>query len=76
MDSRRVRRTLDILAYASLILDICIAVITTFSVMGNHTPQQFLVPVNYLLTLVVILSIALFLVLVLLKITEQRVPIG
>ena len=76
MDSRRVRRTLDILAYASLILDICIAVITTFSILGNHTPQQFLVPVNYLLTLVVILSVALFLVLVLLKVTEQRAPIG
>jgi len=76
MDSRRVRRTLDILAYASLILDICIAVITTFSILGNHTPQQFLVPVNYLLTLVVILSVALFLILVLLKLTEQRAPIG
>jgi len=76
MHTRRVRRTLDTLAYASLILDSCVAVITTFSVMGNHSPQQFLVPVNYLLTIVVILSVALFIVLVLLKLVEQRAPIG
>jgi len=76
MASRHVRRTLDILAYVSLVLDICIAVITTFSVLGNSKPQQFLIPVNYLLTLVVVLSVALFAVLVALKLVERRATIA
>jgi len=72
MDSKRVKRTLDRLAYASLVLDICIAAITSLSLLGVNEGQHFLVPVNYLLTLVVVLSVLLFAVLFLLKAKEQQ----
>jgi hypothetical protein len=68
----RVRKTLDRLAYASLILDICIAIITSLSLAGVDAPKGFLWPVNYLLTIVVILSIVMFIVLLLLRATEKR----
>jgi ABC-type transport system involved in multi-copper enzyme maturation permease subunit len=72
MSSSRVRRTLDRLAYASLVLDICIAIITTLSLLGISEGQHLLVPINYLLTLVVVLSVVMFAVLVLLKAKEGQ----
>ena len=62
------RRTLDYLAYGSLVLDVCIAIITALSLFGigsNH--EFFLTPITYLLTAVVILSISAFVVLLVLK---------
>ena len=56
MSSARVRKTLDRLAYASLVLDVCIAVITSFSLLGATGTERLLVPINYLLTIVVVLS--------------------
>ena len=73
MNSTKVRKTLDRLAYASLILDICIAIITSLSLVGLNAPKEFLWPVNYLLTIVVILSIVTFVVLLLLRATERKV---
>lgn len=72
MRTGRVRKTLDRLAYASLILDICIAIITllTFFDLGNTQP--LLIPINYLLTVVVILSVIMFAVLLLLRAKERQ----
>jgi len=66
-----IRKTLDRLAYASLVLDVCIAVITSLSYfdLGNH--QSLLGPINYLLTAVVGLTIVLA-VLLLLTIAKER----
>jgi len=72
MNSARIRKTLDRLAYASLILDICIAIITSLSVLGVGSPQHLLVPVNYLLTIVVALSVVMFVVLILLRSKERQ----
>jgi hypothetical protein len=66
-----IRRTLDRLAYASLLLDICIAVITLLTILDVQQSQRFLVPINYLLTTVVILSVVLFLVLLAYKSKEK-----
>ncbi len=56
----KVRKLLDFLAYASLVLDVGIAVVTLAGVLGLGNLQLFLFPINYLLTVVVILSIILF----------------
>jgi ABC-type transport system involved in multi-copper enzyme maturation permease subunit len=74
MSSSRVRKTLDRLAYASLVLDVCIAVITTLSLLGASETQYLLVPINYLLTIVVVLSVIMFVVLLLLKSQERKMP--
>jgi ABC-type transport system involved in multi-copper enzyme maturation permease subunit len=76
LSSSKVRKTLDRLAYASLVLDICIAVITTFSLLGRTETQYLLVPINYLLTLVVVLSVIMFVVLLLLKSKEKQASGG
>lgn len=72
MNSRNVRRTLDRLAYVSLVLDICIAVVTTLGLLNEGSNQRFLVPINYLLTVVVILSVILFIVLLLFRSKENK----
>jgi len=74
MSSARIRKTLDRLAYASLVLDIFIAVITTLTLLGSNGTQHLLVPVSYLLTIVVILSVIMFVVLLLLKLKEGQLP--
>jgi hypothetical protein len=59
---------LDYLAYASLFFDICIAVITSMSIIGFGADRMlFLIPINYFLTGVVILSIVSFVTLLILK---------
>jgi hypothetical protein len=70
--SESARRALDRLAYISLFLDICIAIITSLGLIGVNVGQQVLVPVNYLLTVVVALSILMFIVLLLLKSKERQ----
>jgi hypothetical protein len=76
VSSAGVRKTLDRLAYASLVLDICIAAITTLSFFDVGNPQVLLVPVNYLLTAVVALSIVMFVVLFLLRSKERQATKG
>ena len=73
LDSCRLRSTLDRLAYASLVLDICIAIITALSILGVNEGQHFLLPVNYLPTIVVALSLILLAVLFLFKAKEKLV---
>ena len=73
MRSARIKKTLDRLAYASLVLDICIAIITAVSVLGiSNSPQRFLFPINYLLTIVVALSLVMFVILLLLRAKERQ----
>jgi hypothetical protein len=72
MRSAQVRKTLDRLAYASLVLDICIAIITTLTVLNIGSPQPLLFPINYLLTIVVVLSVIMFAVLLLFRAKERQ----
>lgn len=72
MNSERVRRTLDRLAYASLFLDVCIACITSLTVLDEQVFKRFLLPASYVLSVVVFLSVALFFVLLVLKSKERR----
>ena len=72
MNSERVRRTLDRLAYASLVLDTCIAVITSLTVLDAQLFKRLLLPASYVLSVVVFLSVALFLVLLVLRSKERR----
>lgn len=64
---KRVRKTINIAAYCSLILDIGIAIVTTLSILNIGRPEPFLIPLNYMLTIVVALSIGLFITLVFLR---------
>lgn len=59
----KIRKTLDMVAYTSLILDICIAMITFLSILKISYPGPVLVTINYMLTVIVILSIGLFITL-------------
>jgi len=43
---RRIRKTLDRLAYASLGLDVCIAIITTMSLFGSSKTRTPLIQIN------------------------------
>lgn len=73
MNSARIKKTLDRLAYASLVLDICIALVTTFTILDHGSnPQPLLFPIDYLLTIVVALSIIMFVVLLLFRSMERR----
>ena len=72
MNSERVRRTLDRLAYASLVLDICIAVITSLTVLDTQLFKRLLLPASYVHSVVVFLSVALFVVLLVLRSKERR----
>jgi hypothetical protein len=74
LSSARIKKTLDRLAYASLVLDVCIAIITSLSLLGSTGGEHFLIPINYLLTMVVVLSVAMFGVLLLLKLKEGQLP--
>ena len=67
----RVRKLIDRVAYFSLVLDICIAVLTSVSIFHLGNPEAFLVPVNYMLTAVVVLSIGMFVTLFYLKHEEN-----
>ncbi len=72
MRSEKVRKTLDRLAYVSLFLDICIAVVTLYSVLGVQGSSNLLLPISYLLSAVVVLSVALFAVLLALRLKENQ----
>ena len=71
--SSKVKKTLDRLAYASLVLDVCIAIITVFTIFGATETRYLLVPINYLLTVVVVLSVVMFVVLLFLRAKERSI---
>jgi hypothetical protein len=72
----RLKRTLTALAYASLILDIFIAVITSVGAIGIANLQALLIPVNYALTTVVILSAITFIAFIIVNYGQRRVSLG
>jgi flagellar biosynthesis protein FliR len=73
VNSARIRKALDRLAYASLVLDVCIAIITAIGVLDvRASPQPLLFPIDYLLTIVVVLSIIMFIVLLFFRSMEKR----
>lgn len=72
MNSRGVKKTLDRLAYASLILDICIAAITGLTILDAQFTRRLLLPADYVLSAVVVLSVVLFAVLVMMKFKERK----
>lgn len=54
----KIQRAIDTLAYGSLILDVCIAFVTALSLLNITTGEFILVPIHYLLTAVVVMSLA------------------
>jgi hypothetical protein len=72
MNSQGVKRTLDRLAYVSLFLDVCIAGITGLTVLDAQVARRLLIPVDYVLSAVVALSVALFIVLIFIRSKEKR----
>ena len=68
---QKLRKTIDYLAYGSLVLDVCITILTLLSLFQSFSPQNILVPVNYLLTVVVVVSIASASMMVYLKHEEK-----
>jgi hypothetical protein len=74
MSSAKIKKTLDRLAYASLVLDICIAAVTSLGLLGSGGTEKFLLPISYLLTIVVILSVIMFVVLLMFKVKERQLP--
>jgi len=67
----KLRKSINYLAYGSLVLDICIAVLTLLSLLQLFDSQYVLLPVNYLLTIVVIVSLASASMMVYLKHEEK-----
>ena len=68
---KKVRKTIKIATYCSLVLDVCTAIVTTMSILNIGNPGPFLMPLNYMLTIVVALSIGLFITLVFLRHQES-----
>ena len=54
---RKIQRTMNTLAYGSLFLDICIAIVTALSLFKISTGEFVLIPIHYMLTSVVIMSL-------------------
>ena len=67
----RIRRLIDKIAYYSLLIDIAIAVLTTVSILHLGDITQLMIPVNYILSAVVLLSLSLFVALFALKHEEK-----
>jgi len=67
----KLRKALTVLAYTSLVLDVCIAVVTSVSALGIGDLHAVLIPVNYALTAVVILSAVVFVALLVEKATNH-----
>ena len=53
----KIQRAIDLLAYGSLFLDICIALITSLSLLNITTGEHIMVPIHYILTAVVAMSL-------------------
>ena len=53
----KIQRTIDLLAYGSLFLDVCIALLTSLSLANIRAGEQLMVPIHYTLTAVVVMSL-------------------
>jgi len=67
----KIRKMIDKLAYLSLALDILIAIISSLILLGIQNSKFLLLPISYMLSFVVFLSIFLFLVLLWFKHQEK-----
>jgi len=67
----RLKKLIDWLAYGSLVLDICITIITLSSMLYPADIEKYLGPVNILLSIVVILSVASALMIIGVKVYEE-----
>lgn len=54
---KKIRRSINLLGYGSLFLDICIEFISVLSLLNITTGKYILVPIHYMLTSVIILSL-------------------
>jgi hypothetical protein len=52
-----IQRAINMLAYGSLVLDVLIAIVTTLSLLNITTGEFVLVPIHYMLTSVVVMSL-------------------
>jgi hypothetical protein len=68
----KLRKSLTILAYVSLAFDVCIPIVPSVGALKVGDLQSVLVPVNYALTAVVVLSAIVFVALVVEKVTRIR----
>lgn len=68
---QKIKRTINKIAYCSLFLDACIAIVTTLSILRIGNPETILIPLSYMLTFVVVLSMGLFITLVALRHEEN-----
>ena len=53
----KIQQTINMLAYGSLALDVCIAAVTALSLLNITTGEFVLVPIHYMLTSVVVMSL-------------------
>jgi len=67
----RLKKFIDWLAYGSLVLDICITIITLYSIFYRANIEKYLGPVNILLSIVVIVSIASAIMIVGVRVYEE-----
>jgi hypothetical protein len=70
----RLRKALTFLAYASLVLDIIIAIVTSVGALKIGDLKAILIPTNYALTAVVIFSAVAFVALLVEKATRRGRP--
>lgn len=68
----KLRKSLTVLAYVSLALDICIAVVTSVGALKIGDLHAVLIPVNYALTAVVIASAVVFASLLVARVAQGR----
>jgi hypothetical protein len=67
----KIQRTIDLLAYGSLLLDVCIAAITFLSLINIKAGEQMLGTIHFTLTAVVVMSLTSFSMLLYMKHYER-----
>ena len=67
----RMKKWMNRIAYGSLLLDITIAIITLLTIWQIGNPKTILAPVEYMLTIVVVLSVGLGSLIILLEHYEK-----
>ena len=63
------------LSYASLFLDVCIAIISLLSIWKIGNPNSLLLPINYTLTIIVVLSCVSAFLIILLRFSVHTVKV-
>lgn len=71
-DTKKLRKFMDWMAYASLVMDVLIAIITSLSLFLSFHLNKYLLDVDIMLTAIVVLSISSGLLMIWSKIYENR----